>query len=166
MDRSSALLTPILFNSRENAGTLLIPLLIRLRPKVAYKIISGRVNDKNVCLALSEHVGKQSCHSFSRSRVFWSLSAICSTSNAHQTASAFQRSERAFSTFRPYRQRHGRSHVAYVLISLSITSRHKHIVRYGQDCITSSTLATKDEQRVLPTRPHHASHEHGAGIFV
>lgn len=78
IDRSSALLTPILFNSRENAGTLLIPLLIRLSPKVAYRMISGRVNDKNVCLALSEHVGKQSCHNFSRNRVFWSLSATYS----------------------------------------------------------------------------------------
>lgn len=65
--RSSAL-TPIFFSSRENAGTLLMPLLMRFKPRVEYKMISGLSNEKYICLQLSEHVGKQSCQIFSRVR--------------------------------------------------------------------------------------------------
>jgi hypothetical protein len=65
--RSSWLIC-MLRSSRENAGTLLMPLPMRFRPSEAYSTTVGLVNEKKSCLQLSLHVGKQSCHIFSRIR--------------------------------------------------------------------------------------------------
>lgn len=61
IDRSEAS-KPIFFNSRENAGTVLMPFWMRFSPNVAYKITVLLSKEKKASRHAGAHMGKHSCH--------------------------------------------------------------------------------------------------------